>query len=98
MRILLLYPPVVFKKSRNPENTTDGREPCSRLCLGALPGNPSLSEFTGDILNCEKDLPKTRTRNVVLDGRQDLRLHFLVSDGLNLFSDSQLGFAVGEFK
>ncbi len=68
------------------------------FALSLYLGSHHFQKFTGEMHDSKKPLPKTRTRNVVLDGRQDLRLHFLVSAGLSLLSDSQLGFAVGEFK
>jgi hypothetical protein len=68
------------------------------FALSLYLGSHHFHKFTGEMHDSEKYLPKTSTRNVVLDGRQDLRLHFLVSAGLSLLSDSQLGFAVGEFK
>jgi hypothetical protein len=37
-------------------------------------------------------------RPVFLGGRQDLRLHFVVSAGLKLISDQGIGSAIGEFK
>ncbi len=68
------------------------------FALALYLGSHHFQKFIGEMHDSKKPLPKTITRNVVLDGRQDLRLHFLVSVGLNLLSDSQLGFAVGEFK
>lgn len=68
------------------------------FALAIYLGSHHFHKFIGEVHDSEKPLPKTITRNVVLDGRRDLRLHFLVSAGLKLLSDSQLGFAVGEFK
>lgn len=68
------------------------------FALALYLGSHHFHKFIGDIHDSEKPSPKTSTHNVVLDGRRDLRLHFLVSAGLKLLSDSQLGFAVGEFK
>lgn len=61
-------------------------------------GSPKFQAFTGNISNSARQVAKTGKGNVVLFNRRDLRLHFLVSSGLKLISDSEIGFAVGEFK
>jgi hypothetical protein len=38
------------------------------------------------------------TRHIMLGGRQDLRLHFIVSLGIKVIADSGISFAAGEFK
>ncbi|MBE9486725.1 MAG: hypothetical protein IMY82_06110 [Chloroflexi bacterium] len=61
-------------------------------------GSQQFQKFTGNISDLDTRVPKTNKANVVLSNRRDLRLHFLVSSGLKLISDSEMGFTVGEFK
>ena len=61
-------------------------------------GSRKFQNFTGSISDSANQVAKTGKPDVVLFNRRDLRLHFLISSGLKLISDSEIGFAVGEFK
>lgn len=68
------------------------------FALAIYLGSQQMQKFTGSMSDAEHQFPATRTDNLILAGRKDLRQHFLVSAGLKLLSDTELGFAVGEFK
>ncbi len=61
-------------------------------------GSYQVQKFTGKMTDENHRFPKTRTGQVGLAGRRDLRQHFLVSAALKLLTDAELGFAVGEYK
>ena len=68
------------------------------MALSIYLGNP-LFDMLADI-NLPKELlnRSTHLQQVSLGGRQDLRLHFIVSAGLKLLSDHTISSAIGEFK
>ncbi|SHJ51926.1 hypothetical protein SAMN02745165_02575 [Malonomonas rubra DSM 5091] len=73
----------------------------NRAALYALAiylGGREFRQLASYLLNPEQPFPRNRTTRYTLAGRRDLLKHFLVSAGIKLISDVQIGFAVGEFK
>ncbi len=68
------------------------------LALAMYFGSWKFEAMIGPVLTEDLKAFRPRNNNVALAGRQDLRLHFIISAGLKLISDSGMGFAVGEFK
>ena len=61
-------------------------------------GHVRFQEVVGNVIPPAMRNKLTGCAKVTLDGRQDLRQHFVISAGLEAFSDSQAAFALGEFK
>ena len=73
----------------------------NRAALYALAiylGGQDFRKLAKYLLSPEESFSRNRRVRYVLAERRDLVKHFLVSAGLKLMSDSQMGFAVGEFK
>lgn len=68
------------------------------LALSLFLGNPLFDKLTGLRMNPELLGRSYYGRPVLLDGRNDSRLHFVISAGLKLLSDQGISSAVGEFK
>ncbi|MFQ5770690.1 MAG: hypothetical protein ACE5HX_09145, partial [bacterium] len=68
------------------------------MALSMFVGNYRFERLIGPVRTEEMKSYRLKTRNVVLHGRQDLRLHFIISAGLKLLADSGISYAVGEFK
>lgn len=68
------------------------------LALAIYFGNSHFENLIGPVLTTEMRAHRRRLKNVVLAGRKDLRLHFVISAGLKIISDRGLTYAVGEFK
>jgi len=73
----------------------------NRAALYALAiylGGYEFRQLTKYLLNPEQPFLLNRSVRYTLAGRRDLLKHFLVSGGIKLMADAQIGFAVGEFK
>lgn len=73
----------------------------NRAALYALAiylGGREFRQLASYLLNPQQPFPRNQTTSYTLAGRRDLLKHFLVSAGIKLMSDAQIGFAVGEFK
>jgi hypothetical protein len=68
------------------------------LALSVYAGHWRFEQFTGDVGSKHISPNPLITRNIVLGGRQDLRLHFIVSAGIKVIADSGVSFIAGEFK
>jgi hypothetical protein len=68
------------------------------MALSMYAGSPRFEHLIGSVRPEEMKSSWPNTRNVVLGGRKDLKLHFLLSAGLKLVSDSGISYAAGEFK
>lgn len=68
------------------------------FALAIYLGSHQFEKFTGSMDGSEKRIKGARPGHVVLGGRKDLRLHFLVSAGLKQLADAEIGFVIGEFK
>ncbi len=68
------------------------------LALGVHLGSYRFARLVGDIQSTSSIGCRTETVNVVFHGRRDLVQHFFISSAMKLLSDSELSFAVGEYK
>ena len=68
------------------------------LALAIYLGDPRIDKLAG--LNLKPELlgRSAYSQGVHLGGRQDLRLHFVISAGLKLLTDQGISSAIGEFK
>ncbi|ABK98989.1 hypothetical protein [Pelobacter propionicus] len=68
------------------------------LALAIFLGDYRFGKLAGVSLDPELRERRPQSRNVQLGGREDLRLHFIVSAGLKLLTDQGATAAIGEFK
>lgn len=68
------------------------------LALAIFLGDYRFGRLAGVSLDPELRGRMPHSRNVQLGGRQDLRLHFIISAGLKLLTDQGASAAIGEFK
>jgi hypothetical protein len=68
------------------------------MALSIYLGNPQFEKLAHITLPKELLGRSAHLQKVPLGGRQDLRLHFVVSAGLKLLSDHSISSAIGEFK
>lgn len=68
------------------------------LALGIYLGDPRFDKLAVLGLKPELLARSSYTQGVHLGGRQDLRLHFIISAGLKLLTDQGISTAIGEFK
>ncbi len=68
------------------------------MALSIYLGNPLFDKLANIKLPKELLSRSAHLQKVPVGGRQDLRLHFIVSAGLKLLSDHSISSAIGEFK
>jgi hypothetical protein len=68
------------------------------LALAIYLGDPRFDKLAGLQLKPELRGRASYPQAVYLGGRQDLRLHFVISAGLKLLTDQGISTAIGEFK
>jgi hypothetical protein len=68
------------------------------LALAMYLGDTRFEKFIGPVRTDEMRAQSPLPDNVVLAGRHDLRLHFIISAALELLSDRGITHAIGEFK
>ncbi|MDF1552149.1 MAG: hypothetical protein P1P84_03755 [Deferrisomatales bacterium] len=68
------------------------------LALATFLGSERVETFTGPVREPALKNHRRVPRPVTLGGREDLRLHFLISAALKVLSDRVAAHAVGEFK
>jgi hypothetical protein len=61
-------------------------------------GDSRFERLTGKVRKGALKFHKPKTKSVVLGGRGDLLLHFIISSGLKIVADSGVSAAIGEFK
>jgi hypothetical protein len=97
---LAAYLAPLFRLARERSATGDpAREnSAALLALAIYLGDPLFDKLTGLELKRELLSRSAYHQGVHLGGRQDLRLHFVISAGLKLLTDQGVSTAVGEFK
>ena len=75
-----------------------GENKAALLALAIYMGDSRFEKLVGPVRTDHVKPGNLRRRKVFLGGREDLRLHFVISAGLKIISDSGLTDAVGEFK
>ncbi len=68
------------------------------LAIAMYFGTSQIEHMIGRVRTDEMKLHRRHTRNVVLAGRVDLRLHFIISAALEIVSESGIAHVIGEFK
>ena len=68
------------------------------LALTIYFGDARFECLTGKVRKGALKFHKPKTKSVVLGGRGDLLLHFIISSGLKIVADSGVSAAIGEFK
>jgi len=68
------------------------------LALTIFLGSGQFEKIMGPVRTPEMKKYRRKAGKVVLAGREDLRLHFLISAGLKIMSDRDISNAIGEFK
>jgi hypothetical protein len=90
----------LFRLARERSATEDPvkENSAALLALAIYLGDPRFDKLAG--LNLKPDLlgRSAYSQGVHLGGRQDLRLHFVISAGLKLLTDQGVSTAIGEFK
>jgi hypothetical protein len=97
---LAAYLGPLFRLARERSATGDPvrENSAALLALGLYLGDPLFDKLAG--LGLKPDLlgRSLYSQGVHLGGRQDLRLHFVISAGLKLLTDQGISTAIGEFK
>ncbi len=68
------------------------------LALGIYFGSWRVEQMIGPVRTEEMKQQKRKTKDVGLAGREDLRLHFIISAALEIASKQGITHAIGEFK
>ncbi|MBI4686892.1 MAG: hypothetical protein HY756_03810 [Nitrospirae bacterium] len=68
------------------------------MALAIYAGHYRFGNLVGPVVDEKTRLLRLKTANITLGGREDLRLHFVISAGLKLVAESGMSHAVGEFK
>ncbi len=68
------------------------------LAMAMAFGDPRFEAFIGDVRVRQTRARPPRRGGVNLAGRYDLRLHFIISAGLEILAQSGISYAIGEFK
>jgi hypothetical protein len=83
------------ERSRTADPTDENQ--AAILALAMYFGDWRFGRLIGPVLT--EEMKKHRPpRQVTLGGRRDLKLHFIISAGLKIVSDSGLSYTAGEFK
>jgi hypothetical protein len=90
----------LFELSRQRSNLYDPAEEnkAALLALAIYIGDSRFEKFVGSVQTPIMKLHRRQYGNVLLAGREDLRLHFVISAGIKIITDSGITFAIGEFK
>ncbi len=68
------------------------------LALAIYCGHPRVERFIGDVVPEKQRGKRTKCAATTLNGRRDLRQHFIISAGLEAASNGAVAFSIGEFK
>jgi len=100
-RVSLAYimgPLFELAKLRSVDSDPAEENKAALLALAMYFGDSRFEKLIGPVRTDDLRSGGSRHRNVLLGGREDLRLHFVISAGLKIVADSGLTDAVGEFK
>ncbi len=84
------------QRSKSGNHTQENK--AAILALSIYAGHWRFEQFTGKVGTTQIRSNPLIRKNIVLAGRPDLRLHFIVSAGIKVIADSGVSFAAGEFK
>lgn len=85
-------------KERSNSGNPVAENQAALLALVIYFGDARFEKLTGEVRTDALKYHKPKTKNIRLAGRGDLLLHFLISAGLKIVSDSGVSAAIGEFK
>jgi hypothetical protein len=90
----------LFRLARERSATEDPvrENSAALLALAIYLGDPRFDKLAGLNLKTELLGSSAYSKGMHLGGRQDLRLHFVISAGLKLLTDQGISTAIGEFK
>lgn len=90
----------LFQTAKDRSNSGDPvtENQAALLALVIYFGDARFERLTGKVRTDTLISHKPKTKNVRLAGRGDLLLHFLISAGLKIVSDSGVSATIGEFK
>ena len=88
----------LFKFARDRGGDPADENRAAILALGIYFGHWRVEQMIGHVRTGEMELHRRQTKNVVLAGRVDLRLHFIISAVLEIASKRGIIHAIGEFK
>jgi hypothetical protein len=92
-----IHPLFRLAKERSRDADPADENQAAILALAMYLGDSGFGRLIGPVLTDEMKRHK-RPGKVTLAGREDLRLHFVISAGLKVVADSGLSSAAGEFK
>ncbi|HKZ16271.1 MAG TPA: hypothetical protein VJ161_02240 [Geobacteraceae bacterium] len=97
---LAAYLGPLFRVARERSATGDPvkENSAALLALAIYLGDPRFDKLAGLNLKPELRRLSAYSQGVNLGGRQDLRLHFVISAGLKLLTDQGISTVIGEFK
>jgi len=88
----------LFKLARYRDGNHADENRAAILAIAMYFGSSQIEHMIGRVRTDAMKLHRRQTRNVVLAGRIDLRLHFLISAALEIASESGIAHVIGEFK
>jgi hypothetical protein len=88
----------LFKFARDRGGDPADENRAAILALAIYFGHWRVEQMIGHVRTDEMKLHRSQTKNVVLAGRVDLRLHFIISAALKIASERGITHAIGEFK
>ena len=68
------------------------------LAMAIYAGNGRFEKLIGPVRTKAMKSRRPQYGNIVLGGREDLRLHFIISTGIKIITDNDTTYAIGEFK
>jgi len=87
-----------FARFRSRDSNPAEENRAALLALAMYMGDVRFEKLIGPVRTEEMKLKRHRYQKVLLGGREDLRLHFVISAGLKIVADSGITDAAGEFK
>jgi len=93
-----IQPVFALALERSEKNEPAAENHAAIMALAMFAGSCRFEDLIGQVRTDPMITEKPYTKNIVLEGRRDLRLHFIISAGLKLVSDSSISFTAGEFK
>ncbi len=83
---------------RSTSNNAVDENRAAILALAIYAGDWRFERLIGSMRTAEMKSTRRRAVDLVLGGRQDLRLHFVISAGMGIVTDTGISQAIGEFK
>ncbi len=91
-------PLFALAKERSLKNNHAEENKAALLALAIYAGDWRFERIIGEVRTSGMKSKKYKSIVTLLGGRNDLRLHFVISSGLKIVSDSGITHSIGEFK